>query len=77
MEYGAFLSAMTSKTMTPGYFMNNGHTNPITTIRKSFVTGQQWNPSGWSDKALDAKIDVLYREEDEQKGRAEAQRKQA
>ena len=39
LEYGAFLSAMTSRTMTPAYFMNNGHTNPTTTIRKSFVTG--------------------------------------
>ena len=67
LEYGAFLSAMTSKTMTPAYFMNNGHTNPITTIRKSFVTGQQWNPSGWSEKAVDAKIDEIYREEDETK----------
>ena len=38
MEYGAFLSAMTTKTNAPGYFMNNGHTNPTTTIRKSFVT---------------------------------------
>jgi peptide/nickel transport system substrate-binding protein len=40
MEYGAFLSAMTTKTNTAGYIMNNGHTNPTTTIRKSFVTGQ-------------------------------------
>ena len=31
MEYGAFLSAMTSKTNAPGYFMDNGHTNPTTT----------------------------------------------
>ena len=38
MEYAAFLSAMTTKTIAPGYFMNNGHTNPTTTIRKSFVT---------------------------------------
>ena len=38
MEYGAFLSAMTSKTNAPGYLMSNGHTNPTTTIRKSFVT---------------------------------------
>ena len=52
MEYAAFLSAMTSRKMTPGYFMNNGHTNPTTTIRKSFMTGQQWNPSGWSRSRL-------------------------
>ena len=30
MEYGAFLSAMTSKTNAPGYLMGNGHTNPTT-----------------------------------------------
>jgi peptide/nickel transport system substrate-binding protein len=67
MEYGAFLSAMTGRKMTPGYFMNNGHTNPTTTIRKSFTTGQQWNPSGWSDPAFDKKMDEVYREPDESK----------
>ncbi len=67
MEYGAFLSAMTSRTMTPAYFMNNGHTNPITTIRKSFGTKQTWNPSGWSDPEYDKKIEEVYREPDEAK----------
>ena len=67
MEYGAFLSAMTSRSMTPAYFMNNGHTNPITTIRKSFGTKQVWNPSGWSDPAFDKKIEDVYREPDEGK----------
>jgi peptide/nickel transport system substrate-binding protein len=67
MEYGAFLSAMTSRKMTPGYFMNNGHTNPTTTIRKSFATGQTWNPSGWSDPKLDEKINVAYQTRDEEK----------
>ena len=67
MEYGAFLSAMTSKTLAPGYFMNNGHTNPTTTIRKSFSTGQTWNPSMWSDSKLDARIDEMYRTRDEEK----------
>jgi peptide/nickel transport system substrate-binding protein len=67
MEYGAFLSAMTSKTLAPGYFMNNGHTNPTTTIRKSFSTGQTWNPSLWADPKLDARIDEMYRTRDEEK----------
>ena len=70
MEYAAFLSAMTSRKMTPGYFMNNGHTNPTTTIRKSFTTGQQWNPSGWSDPAYDKKMDEVYAERDEGKRQA-------
>lgn len=70
MEYAAFLSAMTTRKMAPGYFMNNGHTNPTTTIRKSFTTGQQWNPSGWSDKAYDARMDEVYRTRDEAKRQA-------
>ena len=67
MEYGAFLSAMTTKTNTPGYFMNNGHTNPTTSIRKSFVTGQTWNPSQYSDPAYDRKMQEVYLTRDEGK----------
>lgn len=67
MEYGAFLSAMTSKTNAPGYLMNNGHTNPTTTIRKSFVKGQVWNPSQWNDPAYDEKMAAVYLERDEGK----------
>ena len=70
MEYAAFLSVMTNKTNAPGYFMNNGHTNPTTSIRKSFGTGQIWNPSQWSDPKLDARLDALYRERDEAKRQA-------
>ncbi|MBM3569346.1 MAG: ABC transporter substrate-binding protein [Alphaproteobacteria bacterium] len=67
MEYGAFLSAMTSKTNAPGYLMNNGHTNPTTSIRKSFIKGQVWNPSQYSDPAYDAKMAEVYRTPDEEK----------
>jgi len=67
MEYGAFLSAMTSKTNSAGYFMNNGHTNPTTTIRKSFVKGQVWNPSQYSDPKYDDKMAAAYLERDEGK----------
>ena len=66
MEYGAFLSAMTSKKNAPGYFMRNGHTNPTTTIRKSFVKAQVWNPSQWSDEEYDKKMAAVYLERDEQ-----------
>ena len=45
------------KTNAPGYFMNNGHTNPTTTIRKSFVYGQVWNPSQYNDPAYEKKMD--------------------
>jgi len=67
MEYAAFLSAMTTKTNAAGYFMNNGHTNPTTTIRKSFVTKEVWNPSQYTDAALDKKVADMYLERDEEK----------
>lgn len=67
MEYGAFLSAMTTKTNAAGYFMRNGHTNPTTSIRKSFVTKQTWNPSQYSDPEFDKKMSDVYLERDESK----------
>lgn len=67
MEYGAFLSAMTSHTVAPGYFMSSGHVNPITTLRKSFLTGSPWNPSQWSDPEYDKKLDAVQLERDEAK----------
>ena len=67
MEYGAFLSAMTTKTNAAGYMMRNGHTNPTTSIRKSFVTKQTWNPSQYSDPAFDKKMADVYLEQDESK----------
>jgi peptide/nickel transport system substrate-binding protein len=71
MEYAAFLSAMTTQTNAPGYFMNNGHTNPTTTIRKSFVPHQVWNPSQWNDPKLTARMEAVYKERDETKRQAE------
>ena len=70
MEYAAFLSAMTTKTNAAGYFMNNGHTNPTTTIRKSFVTKEVWNPSQYTDPAFDKKVADMYLERDEGKRQA-------
>jgi peptide/nickel transport system substrate-binding protein len=67
MEYGAFLSAMTTKTHAAGYFMRNGHTNPTTSIRKSFVTKQTWNPAMYSDPEYDKKMFDVYLERDESK----------
>lgn len=67
MEYAAFLSAMTSKTHAAGYMMDNGHTNPTTTIRKSFMSGQVWNPSMWADADYDRRINEAYGERDEGK----------
>ena len=67
MEYGAFLSAMTTKTNAAGYLMRNGHTNPTTSIRKSFVTKQTWNPSQYTDPEMDKRMAATYLERDESK----------
>ena len=67
MEYGAFLSAMTTKTNAAGYMMQNGHTNPTTSIRKSFVTKQTWNPSQYTDPEFDRRMAAVYLERDEGK----------
>ena len=65
MEYASFLSAMTSQTQAPGYFMNNGHTSPTRTLGKSFMSGERWNPSLWRDPAFDAKMTEMYGTRDE------------
>jgi peptide/nickel transport system substrate-binding protein len=67
MEYAAFLSAMTTKQNAPGYFMDNGHTNPTRTLHKSFVYSQPWNPAQWNDPKFSAKMDQVYLEPDESK----------
>lgn len=61
MEYGAFLSAMTTRTNAPGYLMSNGHTNPTTTIRKSFVVGQVWNASQWGNPKFEQRVNDAFR----------------
>ncbi len=65
LEYGAFLSAMTTKRNAAGYLMDNGHTNPTTSLRKNFMTGQTWNPSQHSDPKFDERIRGMYRTRDE------------
>ena len=65
MEYAAFLSVMTTRTHSAGYMMASGHTNPTTTLRKSFKTLQTWNPSQFSDPEVDRRIDEYHRSRDE------------
>lgn len=65
LEYASFLSMMTTRNHEAGYLMNSGHTNPTTTLRKSFMTGQTWNPSQFSDPDIDAQIKRMLTERDE------------
>jgi peptide/nickel transport system substrate-binding protein len=67
LEYAAFLSAMSTKTHAPGYFMNIGHSNPLLAIYKNFISGQLWNPSMYADPEFDKKMELANREPDEEK----------
>jgi peptide/nickel transport system substrate-binding protein len=65
LEYGAYFSAMMTRTNAPGYFMFLGNTNPTTALRKSFVKGNVWNPFQFSDPEIDQKMAETYAESDE------------
>ena len=67
LEYAAFLSAMSTKTHAPGYFMNIGHSNPLLAIYKNFIGGQLWNPSMYADPEFDKKMELANQEPDEEK----------
>ncbi len=70
MEYAAFVSAMTARTTTASYLLNSSHTNPVTSIRDGFTTGQQRNASGWSDPEFDQRVEDAYDEPDLNKRQA-------
>ena len=63
LEYGAFLSMMTTKNHGPGYLMNNGHTNPIATLRK-FGKAHTWNPSLYFDEDYETGLAKLVTTKD-------------
>ena len=65
LDYGAYFSAMMTKTNAPGYFMFLGNTNPTTALRKSFVKGQVWNPSQFTDPVVEKMMVETYAEPDE------------
>ena len=66
-EYGAFLSAMSTRKHAAGYLMGSSHTNPTTSIRKSFVSGAMWNPAMFTDPKYDAKMNEVVATRDENK----------
>jgi peptide/nickel transport system substrate-binding protein len=73
LEYGAYLSAMTTRTHAPGYLLASGHVNPTTSLRKNFVTGQTWNPAQFSDPEIDERIWSLFTTREEETRRQEVQ----
>jgi peptide/nickel transport system substrate-binding protein len=70
MEYGAFRSNMRGKNQAGGYLMNNGSGNPIQVLRKSFMSGQTWNASRYSNEEFDLKINAAITEPDPEKRNA-------
>ncbi|HEX5678777.1 MAG TPA: ABC transporter substrate-binding protein [Alcanivorax sp.] len=70
LEYGAFRSNMRGENQAGGYLMNNGSGNPIQVLRKSFMTGQTWNASLYSNEEFDKKITAAIREPDAEKRNA-------
>jgi peptide/nickel transport system substrate-binding protein len=65
LEYGAFRSQMRKDSQSAGYLMNNGEGNPFSVLRKSFVTGQTWNPAFHSDEKFDAMWKAALAETDQ------------
>ena len=71
LEYAAFRSQMRKDTQAVGYLMNNGSGNPIQVLRKSFVTGQTWNPAMHADEAFDKRWKAAAAETDPAKAHSE------
>lgn len=67
MEFGPFMSVMTTRTHAPGFLLRSGHSNPMASLRKNFLTGQPYNPSQYSDPGFDRRIEQLFLEPDEGK----------
>jgi len=53
MEYGAYRSMMRHKDQADGYLINNASGTPLAVLRKSYMTGQTWNPTMLSDPKFD------------------------
>ena len=60
LDYPTFRAKMREPDQAVGYLMNNSEGNPFSVLRKSFVSGQTWNPAfhadPWFDKAYDEAI---------------------
>ncbi len=65
VQYPAYLSAQFTKKHPAGYGQNLGGTNPTTALRKSYMTGQAWNPSMYDNKDFNKRLMETYAEPDE------------
>ena len=67
MEYGAYLSVMTSHTNAAGYLTNIPDVNPTTSLRINFGKGQVYNAPNFDDPKFDAAVKSALNERDEEK----------
>lgn len=64
MESASFRAQRKEATRTAAYMMDNGSTNPQRALQKSVVTGNIWNPTYYSDPAVDKKFEAASAERD-------------
>jgi peptide/nickel transport system substrate-binding protein len=53
LDYPSYVTKMTKKAHSEGYFLSIDHGGPFSQIRRNFLTGQPWNPHIMSDPYLD------------------------
>ena len=67
LEYGAYRSMMGNKNQAAGYLIDNSNGNPLGVMRKSYLTGQTWNASRYSNPEVDKQIYAAIAEPDHAK----------
>lgn len=67
LEYGAFRSQMRHENQAVAYLFNNSEGNPLAVLRKSYVSGQTWNPAFYADEKFDKMFAEASTELDENK----------
>ena len=67
LEYGAYLSLMTTGKFGPGYWYSAGLSNPTASLEKLFKSDSPWNVSRLNDPKVDRELSSIMEERDEAK----------
>ena len=65
LEYRNYMTMMIRKKHGPAYFHSSGQGNPISGLRKNFMSKQTWNAYMLADKSFDEKWEKMVRTMDE------------
>lgn len=65
LEYGAYLSLMTTGKHGPGYWYGAGLSNPTASLEKLFKTNSLWNVFRFNDPKFDQELAAIQGERDE------------